>query len=306
MDASNKQVAVIAEATLGTTPSSPAFKVVRTTSSEGNKTIPFTESPERRADRRLAATAKGLAAVEKRITMPFAYDDALELFFASLMCNSWSTNVLKDGSTLSGLTIEEKHEGGTTDPYVRDVGCVVDSMTLRLQNGAPGEISFTLIGMTESTATTAIASSTYAAPSTNDPITPVDCVLNTFFGLSTAAKMMSLEMTVQNNVRRKYAWGSQDAYGLGLGRFRVSVNAEFYFDDLTQYTTLLPGTTGVLDFTAGILTTKKYQFVLPNARVSAPLITDGGNDRDEMVRCSIMAMHDASDGSALKITRAVA
>ncbi len=304
MDGALKQVSIVAETTQGTIPSSPAWKVLRDASTEGANEKPFGESPERRADRRLAATTRGLDTLGKRITMPWAYDDGFELLLQSLLNSTWSTNVIKDGSTLVPLTVEERFEAGATDPYIWSAGMVVDAMEIRLANGQPASVSFDLIGMTETTGTAAKASATYAAPSTNEPITPADVAVGTFFGLT--PKFMDGTIRIANNVRRQYAWGSSAAFGTGLGRFRAPCDFGFYFESLTQYTTLLPGVTGALALTAGILTAKKYTFEIPNGKISRPVINDPGNDGDLMLSCHVDALYDASTTCAVRVTRAVA
>jgi hypothetical protein len=304
MDSALKRVSIVAESAQGTIPTSPAWKILRDASTEGANDKPFGESPERRADRRLAATHRGLDTLAKRITMPFAYDDGLELLLQSLFCGAWSTDVLADGSTLVPLTIEERYEGGATDPYIWSAGMVVDAMELRLSNGQPGSITFDLVGMTETTGTAAKSMATYADPSQNEPITPADVTVSTFFGLT--PKFMDGTIRIANNVRRKYAWGSSAAFGTGLGRFRVSGDFGFYFEALSQYTTLLPGATGSFEMTAGILTTKKYTLAVPNGKISKPVLSDGGNDSDVMLSCHFDAMYDDGDEIAASITRGVA
>jgi hypothetical protein len=304
MDGSLKQVSIVAETVQGTINASPAWKVLRDASAEGLNDKPFGESPERRADRRLSSTHKGLDQLGMRITMPFAYDDGLELLLQSLLNSAWSADVIKDASTLVPLTVEERYEGGATDPYVWSAGMVVDAMELQLSNGQPGSISFDLIGMTETTGTAAKSMATYAAPSQNEIITPADVTVGTFFGLT--PKFMQGTLRVANNVRRQYAWGSPAAFGTGLGRFRSGNDFGFYWESLAQYTTLLPGTTGALSMTAGILTTKKYTFEIPNGKISRPRRSDPGNDGDVMLSCHVDAMYDNSAACAFKITRAVA
>ena len=54
MDSANKQTAVIAEATVGTTPATPAFLLARDIRVSGAPQRPNTRSPERRSDRQAA------------------------------------------------------------------------------------------------------------------------------------------------------------------------------------------------------------------------------------------------------------
>lgn len=303
MDSSLKQVSISAELVQGTINTNPAWTVLREASAEGLNDKAFGESNERRSDRRLASTHKGLDSLGMRLVTPFLYDAGTELLLQSLLNSAWSTDVIKDASTLVPLSVEERHEGGATDPYVWSAGMIVDSLELRLSNGQPGVMSWNLIGMTETTGTAAKTMSTYSTPSTNEVITPADVTVSTFFGLT--PKFMDGTFRIANNVRRQYAWGSSAAFGTGLGRFRASNDFSFYWESLAQYTTLLPGTTGALAMTMGILTTKKYTVEIPNGKISRPQRSDGGNDNDIMLSCHVDALHDAATSCAVRITRAV-
>ena len=304
MDGALKQVAIALETTQGTIITNPPWKILREATTDGLNDKPFGESNERRANRRLGSTHKGLDALGVRITTPFIYDDGTELLLRSLMNNDWTANVMKDASTLVPLTVEERYEGGAEDPYIWSAGMVVDALEVRLSNGQPGSMVWDLIGMTETTGTAAKTMATYADPSTNEVITPADVVVGTFFGLT--PKFMDGTIRISNSVWRKYAWGSSAAWATGLGKFRAPSDFSFYWESLAQYTTLLPGTTGALAMTAGILTTKKYTIEIPRGKISRPRRTDPGSEGDVMLSCHIDAMDDDVTDCAVKITRAVA
>jgi hypothetical protein len=307
MDSSDKKVALVPEVTQGTIPATPAFLILRDTSTVGGLMAPYSESPERRSDRMLGTTVKGLHTLPKKISMALAPDAALELLMSSALGAPWATNALKNGSALQPFTIEELYGAplAAPGPYIRSAGMVVDEMDISLATGKEGELTFSCMGMAEtSSPTTAITGATYAAPSTYEPITPIDVVVNNFFTLT--PKMQSLQMTIKNNLRAIYGWGSADVAKYGLGRFRVDATAVFYFESLAQYTTLSPGTLGVLDLTMGAITAHKYELVLPNCKVSNPQLSDPGNDGDVTLTCTLSAEFDSGTSAAITIARAVA
>ena len=67
MDSANKQTAVIAEVTVGTTPATPAFLLTRDIRVSGAPQRPNTRSPERRSDRQAASMVQGVATYPKQI-----------------------------------------------------------------------------------------------------------------------------------------------------------------------------------------------------------------------------------------------
>ncbi len=306
MDSANKQTAIIAETTYGTTPATPAFKLVRDVSVSGAPQRPRSRSPERRADRTAAAMVQGLSTYPKAINLVWARDAALDILLESVFCGAWASDVLKNGSTQKGFTLEEKYEGGATDPYRRVAGCMVDTMAINFRNGEAGQVSCSLKGKAETTATTAtIASATYAAPTPGyDPSTPADILVNGLFGMTTP-KVMAFNMNISNSLRDQHAFGSNEPFGLGMGLFDISGSVTAYFTVLADYSAFVAPQTGLtLDFTIGATTLFKDQLVIHNADVWNPNIDDPGATGDHMVTLNFMGRYHASGVASL--TRLVA
>ena len=307
MDSANKQTAIIAEVTQGTTPATPAFKLLRDIRVSGAPQRSDQRSPERRSDRMAANMTKGLATFPKTIELPWTRDAGTDVLWESALCGAWSTDVLKNASTLKPFTLEEKYQGGGTDPYRRLAGCIVDTVDISFRNGEPGTMNFGIRAMAETTSTTAIASSTYAAPTPGyDPSTPADIVVNGLFGIS-SPKVVGMSMRITNNLRDQHQWGSVSPFGLGLGLFDISGTVELYFSALADYSTFVTRQSGLtLDLTIGSTTSYKDQIVLGTCDVWNPDVGDPGASGDHLVTLNYMARYDASDTSAIVLTRNVA
>lgn len=307
MDSANKQSAVIAEVTMGTTPATPAFKLLRDMRISGQSSRGATRSPERRSDRAAANFYKNLASHQRSIEIPFSRDAGTDVLLESVFCSTFSTNALKNGSTKSSFTLEEKYEGGATDPYKRLTGCLCDSLSLSLRNGEPGQMVFGIQAMAESTATTAIASSTYAAPTPGyAPVTPADITVNGLFGVS-SAKVSSLDMTITNNLTPLHKWGSVDPFDIGLGLLSITGSVSFYFTALTDYSTFVTPTGSLtLDLTIGSQANYKDQIVMTNCVVSNPAVDDPGATGTHMVTLNFEAMYAAGATAAITWNRNVA
>ena len=307
MDSANKQSAVIAEATVGTTPATPAFLLLRDIRVSGAPNRSSTRSPERRSDRQAAFMVTGLNSFPKTIELPWVRDAASDVLWQSALCGTWATNVLKVGSTQNTFTLEEKYEGGATDPYRRLAGAQVDSVAINFSLGQPGTMSFGCRALAETVATTAIASSTYTAPSPGyDPVSPADITVNSLFGLTTP-KVQSLSMTITNNLRDQYKFGSPNPFGVGLGLFDVTGQVKVYLSVAADYSTFLTRQTGLtFDLTIGSQTNFKDQLVMGAVDVWNPDIDDPGATGDHLVTLNFMARYFASDAAAIKLTRNVA
>lgn len=307
MDSANKQTAIIAEVTQGTTPATPAFLLTRDTRVSGAPQRSASRSPERRSDRMAANMTSGLFTFPKVIEMPWVRDAATDVLWESVLCGAWATNVLKNASTKKPFTLEEKYEGGATDPYRRLAGCLVDTLSISFRNGEPGTMSWGIRAMAETAATSAIASSTYAAPTPGyDPSTPADIVVNDMFSVS-AAKVMSMNLSITNNMRDQHSWGSNSPFGIGLGLFDVSGQISFYFSQSSDYSTFMTRQTGLdLSLTIGATTNYKDTLLLPNCDVWNPDIDDPGATGDHMVTLNFMGRYDSGETAAIKLTRLVA
>jgi hypothetical protein len=216
------------------------------------------------------------------------------------------SNVLKVGSVRSGttFTLEEKYEGGATDPYRRLTGCMVDNVSIAFQNGNPGQLNFSLLALGEGTATVAIASSTYAAPTPGyDPSTPADIVVNSLFGL-TSPKVRSLQLQISNSLQQQYAFGSADPFAIGLGEFNVQGVVEVYFNALADYSAFVAKQTGqTFDITIGATANFKDRLVLGNCDVFNPNVDDPGQTGVHAVTLNFLGKYYATDASAMKLTR---
>lgn len=307
MDSANKQTAVIAEVTVGTTPATPTFLVCRDIRVSGQPNRNSTRSPERRADRQAANMVTGLNTFAKSIEFPWVRDNALDVLWQSAFGGTWTANVLKIGSTQNTFTLEEKFEGGATDPYVRTTGSQVDSVNINFALGQPGSLSFGMKALAESTATTAIASSNYTAAAPGyDPVSSVDILVNTLFGIS-SAKVTGLRMTMTNNLRDQHKFGSASPFGIGFGLFDVTGQVDLYLSQLSDYSTFATRQTGaVLDITIGSQANYKDQLVLSEVDVWNPSISDPGATGDHMVTLNFMGRYDSGDASTMKLTRLVA
>lgn len=307
MDSANKQSAIIAEVTMGTTPATPAFLLLRDSRVSGSPQRSASRSPERRSDRMAANMTSGLFTFPKVIETPWVRDAATDVLWESVLCGAWSTNVLKNASTKKPFTLEEKYEGGATDPYRRLAGCLVDSLSIGFRNGEPGTMSFGIRAMAETAATSAIASSTYAAPTPGyDPSTPADIVVGDLFSVS-SPKVMALNMTISNNLRDQHSWGSNSPFGIGLGLFDISGSVSFYFNASADYSTFMTRQSGLdLSLTIGATTNYKDTLLLPNCDVWNPDVDDPGPTGDHMVTLNFLAKYDSGSTSAITLTRLVA
>lgn len=305
-DSSQTQIAYVKETTYGVTPASPAFKKFRATS------IPslapnnaFISSDEIRSDRNRPNVVASGQSVGFDLPIEFSYasfDDMLQAFIG----NTWSGNVLKNGTTLSSFTFENKFVTSGGLRYDRAQGVVVNTMALNLSANGKAEGSFGLLGKQAGSASAAIASSTYAEPSTSDFFTANDNFAITLSGIGSVS-VMSVSLSGTNNVRARPVVGSKYTDGMGLGRFEVSGSLQTYFNDSTLYDAYLAaiaaGTYFALTLTFNDPATGKYDILLPKVKLTNSSKPGGANNGDVMASFEFQAVVDTTAGCAMQITR---
>lgn len=308
MDASLKQDAVVAEASIGTTPASPAFKLLRSISIGGGVSRPNERSPERVNHRQANSMFQGLVGIQKTIETPWVRDAAQDILWESVLFGAFSTDVAKNGSTPRPFTLEEKYEAGSgTDFYRRIAGCLVDSVNISFRNdGQPGRCTWNVLGRAETTSTSALGSATYAAASPGlDPVTASEIAADNLFGLSTPG-IVGLNLAITNNLRARYQFGSPSPQSHGMGDFDVRGTVEFYLTALANYSTFATKQTAqVLELTIGSVTDHKDVLELFACDVWNPNIADGGRSTDHTVSLEFMAKYNVGDTASMQLTRQV-
>ena len=305
-DSSQTQIAYVKETTYGVTPTAPAFKKFRTTSIPSlTPQNSFISSDEIRPDRNIPSVVASGQSASFDLPIEFSYgsfDDMLQAF----MCNTWSSNVLKNGTTLSSFTFENKFVTNSGLRYQRISGAVVNTFSLSASANGKAEGSFGLMGKMGTAANSAIASSTYAEPATTDFFRATDDLTITLGGIG-SVPVASISLTGTNNNRMRNVVGSKYTDGIGLGQFVVSGSISTYFNDSALYDAYL---TGVEDGTYYDLTlvfndgaAGEYEIYLPKVKLSNGSVPGGGNNADVMANFDFTAVFDETTGCAMQITR---
>ena len=142
---------VIAEATYGTTPATPAFDDVRHTSCNLALTKSTLESGEVRADRQIAHLRHGNKSVAGDIGVELSYttfDDFLE----ALLGGTWDVDTpsagidqLQVGTTRRSFSVERKFNNLDTVEYHRYTGAELNTLSLSVVPDAMVTGTFSLI-----------------------------------------------------------------------------------------------------------------------------------------------------------------
>ena len=293
---SRSSLSYIVESTFGTTPSGNFTNLPFSTHSlnlskdrvAGND-IQSDRMP--RVDRHGNRQVGGDIAVDMRDA---DYDDWLE----AAMLNTWSTNVLKVGTTPKFFSIEDY--AADIDQARLFTGCTVNTMGVSL---APNQMVTTTfgvvgkdmtIGATEKTQDAASGAALFDAYSGDLSIGDVGAG-------SASAIVTGLHFTLTNGYAPTFVIGDDSAPSLEFGRAEVEGTLSAYFEDAALVNRFLNETETEIEVSVGD-GTNTMTFLFPRVKInSADVGVDGPTSR--VVSMSFVGLYDTTEATNLKITR---
>ena len=289
----------IAESTYGTTPSTPTWTPLPHTGTTLALSKDGIESEKLRGDRQVEDFRHGNKSVGGDVSAEMeygAFDDIIE----AVMCGSWSTNVLKTGTTRRSFTLERKFADLATPEFHRYTGVEFNTMALSIAPNAMVSATFSVIGKDIALATSEVASSTYSSDVGN---TPFDSFTGSITeGGSSIATVTSLEMTIENGLEPLFSVGSDTTNRPSIGKSRVTGTLTTYFDSKTLYEKFINETASEIVCTLTDVDGNDIQIDIPNVKYNSGQ-PDVSGEGAVTVAMDFVALYSSSDASQLVITR---
>lgn len=293
---SRHQMAYIAEVAYGTTPATPAFKRIRHNSTSLALNRESLQSEEIRSDRQLNDFRLGQHTVPGDITCELGdntHDDLLE----AVLCGTWSTNVLKAGTTRRSFSIERHFSD--IDKYLRYTGIEFNTFALTVAPSAIVSAVFGVMGQTQVSDTVAIAGSSYADTSLAAPYDGFSGVIEE--GGATIAVVTEVSLSLTNNLATMPVIGSLFGLQPSIGRSIVTGSISAYFESLTLLNKFINETTSSLEFTLGS-GGSGLTFLVPKIKYTGGQ-PDVSGEGPITLAMPFQALYDSTEQTNLKITR---
>ena len=238
-----------------------------------------------------------------------AYDDFLE----SAMLSTFSTNVLKVGTTPKFLTLEDyaadidDNVGGASSRLF--TGCTVSTMSVSM---APNQMVSATFGMVGKDMTISDTEKTVVAAGVGEPFDAYSGSLlvadvDGIGGASALSTVTSVDFTVTNSFAPTFVVGSDSAPQLEFGRAEIEGTITAYFDDVTPLVNrFLDETESAIQVSVAEGTTagdNVMTFLFPRVKFNgADIPVDGPTSR--IVTLPFVALYDDTVGleTNLKIT----
>ena len=295
---SRSSLSYIVESTFGTTPAGNFTNLPFSTHSL-NLTKDRVAGNDIQADRMPRVDRHGNRQVAGDIAVDLR-DGDYDAFLESALLNTWSTNVLKVGTTPKFFSVED---------YAVDIdqarvftGLAVSTMGISL---APNQMVTTTFGMVGKDMTIGAVEKTQDAASGAAPFDAYsgDISIGNVGGATPVAIVTSLDFTLTNSFAPTFVIGDASAPSLEYGRADVEGTLTAYFENADLINRFLNETETEIEVSVDDPTgANSYTFTFPRVKInSADVGVDGPTSR--MISMSFVALYDTTENTNLKITR---
>lgn len=301
------QIAAVRETEWGVTPTSPVFRKLRITGESLSAGLTTVASQELRPDRNVTDLALVAASAAGGINLEFSYGTFDDLIEAVLFGN-WTGDAIVNGQSanMKSFTIEKRFDmGGGDYEYFRYAGMVPNTLTLNLGVDAIITGSMEFLGKREEADTDLMAGATYLDATTDDVLNATSDFATFSIGGDASNFVMSMDITISNNLRAQRAVAHLEGIGVGTGQFTITGSMSTYFKNRAVYDKFLKNEAIALSFIVGREGGKQYKFTLPRIKFSEGTVQAGGLDQDLMCEMQYQALFDDVIGGTIKIERGV-
>lgn len=222
------------------------------------------------------------------------YDEFLE----AAMLNTWSTNVLKVGTTPKFFSIEDY--AADIDQARLFTGMTVNTMGVSL---APNQMVTTTFGMVGKDMTIGATEKSQDPASGAAPFDAYsgDLSIGDVGAGSASAIVTGLDFTLTNGYAPTFVVGDDSAPSLEFGRAEVEGTLSAYFEDAALVERFIQETETEIEVSVGD-GTNTMTFLFPRVKInSADVGVDGPTSR--VISMSFVALYDTTEATNLKITR---
>jgi len=228
-----------------------------------------------------------------------AYDDLIE----SAMLSTFSTGVIKVGTTPKFLTLEDY--AADIDQARLFTGCAVSTMGVSM---APNQMVTATFGMVGKDMTISATEKTVSAAGVGEPFDAYsgDLKVADVDGTGAASALSivtSVDFTVTNSFAPTFVVGDDSAPALEFGRAEIEGTITAYFEDLSLVNRFLNETESAIEVSVADPSANTMTFLFPRVKFNAADIpVDGPTSR--VVTLPFVALYDDTELTNLKITTA--
>jgi hypothetical protein len=294
----------VAESTFGTTPGSPSLIQLPYTTQSLNLTKERVTGTDIQPDRMLRVDRHGNRSAAGDIVADLRKAD-FDPFLESAFFNTFSTNVLKVGTTPKFFSIEDAATDITQ--FRLFTGMSVSSLAVSIRPNQMVTGTFSMVGKDMTISGTSV-DAVKTAPSGNAPFDAYSGALSIGDAggtLSAAAIVTGIDFTINNALAPTFVVGSASTPQLEYGMATVEGTITAYFEDASLINRFLSETETALQVVVDDPTgSSDYTFLFPRVKINgADVPVD--NPTSRIITLPFVALFDTTEATNLKLTRSV-
>lgn len=301
---SRSGLSYVAETVFGTTPATPALVQLPITSHTLNLTKQRVQGNDILPDRMPRVDRQGNRAVSGDIVVDLRKGD-FDPLLESVFMNTFSTNVLKIGSTIKSFSIED----AATDisQFRLFTGCVASSAAFSMKPNQMVTTTFSMVGKDGTIGGTSLDPAKTAI-SGNQPFDAYSGTIklaNAGSPVLSIATVTGVDFTINNNMVPTYVIGSSTTPQLEYGQATVEGTLTAYFEDATLVNRFINETETAFEISVDDPTgSSDYTFLFPRVKFTgADVPVDGPTSR--IITLPFVALYDTTENTNVKLTRSV-
>ena len=216
-------------------------------------------------------------------------------------------DILRNGIVEKSYSLELEYAGMAVTEWEYYTGMEVNSLAFTADAQAIMNLEFGFMGKSASVSGSRFAGATTLAAASNEVMNTSSNVGSIREGdseVSTPNFVMSMSLTIENNLRMRNAIGSAAAIGIGVGRANVTGEIQTYFGSTALLAKLRANTASSIDFRVNDPTgTKAYIFDMPRVKYQSGAPEVQGIDTDIMLNLGFQAVRDPTLGYTIQLQR---
>lgn len=291
----------IVEATYGTTPNTPSMTKLRHTATTLGLQKDTLSSNELRSDRNVTDFRMGQNKIGGKIDLEVINSADFEDLLEACLCGTWSTNVLKNGTTRRSFSLLKYYEdlGAGNTPYHLFTGLEVASVNVKIPTNGIATASFDFIGQGLALSESAPSGATLGSASVTQPMDSFTGTVEE--GGASIAVITSMNFTIDNGLDRRFVLGSRNTIRPDMGKCMVSGELECFFESKTLLDKFINDTNSSIKVTL-VEGTSTLMFEFNEVKYTGgyPEVPD---DKALILKMPFQAVYDAVDTATIKVTR---
>ena len=301
---SRSGLSYVAETVFGTTPTTPSLIQLPYNTHSLNLTKQRVQGNDLQPDRMPRVDRHGNRSVAGDIVVDLRkgdYDPLLE----SAFMNSFSTNVLKVGTTLKSFSIEDAAED--IAQYRLFTGCAATSLAVSIKPNQMVTGTFSMLGK-DGTISGTSADAAKTVSSSNAPFDSYSGdlkIADAGGSLASSAIITGIDFTVNNGLEAAYVVGSPSTPQLLYGLATVEGSITAYFEDASLINRFINETETAIEVSVNDPTgSSAYTWLFPRIKINGADVPVGGPGA-RTITLPFVALYDTTEDTNIKLTRSV-